>query len=155
MDIIREKNHYKGISLVTGLCLRVGGVTLAFLILYFLLMDVFGFGRIIWLRAFNMVILGWGILVGLRQYKGLVKSNIEYFTGLRIGALISLIAVIPFAVMTGIYLSIDTGFMNYLVSSMSIGMYLNPATAAAAIMAEGIVSGLIFTFIVMPYFKEQ
>jgi hypothetical protein len=155
MDIIREKNSYKGISFVWGISLRVGLMTLALLIVYFLAMDLLGYNRIIWLRALNMLILGWGIVLGLKQYQAKRGARFDYFTGLRIGATISIIAVVPFALLTGVYLSMDTAFMNYLVNNLSIGPYLSPATAAAGIMVEGIISGLVFTFVVMPYFKEQ
>ncbi|HXC05947.1 MAG TPA: hypothetical protein VNZ86_14390 [Bacteroidia bacterium] len=155
MDIIREKNSYKGISLITSLCLRIGLSTLAFLILYFLVMSLFGLHKDVWFRALNIVILGWGIWVGLSHYRAMVRSRFDYFAGLRIGALITLIAVTPFAILTGIYLSLDSSFMNYLTHNLSIGAYLSPAVAAGAVLIEGLVSGLIFTFVVMPYFKEQ
>ncbi len=156
MDIIREhKNTFRGISLLTVSCIRIGIMTFALLIVYFAIMNMLGLHRILALRAFNILILGYGIIRGMRRYARHTGPKFAYFTGIRIGALISLVAVVPFAILTGIYLSYDTAFMNYLVDSLSMGSYLTPISVATGVAIEGLASGLIITFVVMPYFKEQ
>jgi hypothetical protein len=157
MDIIRSvgKKELKLVTALNRLCLRTGLLVCVSLILYFILMQLVGLQRVLVLRGFNMVLLGAGIVWALNRYTRMIRRKLDYFTGLRIGALMSVVATIPFSLFVGIYLTLDTAFMNYLVENMPLGTYLSEWGAAAAVAMEGLSSGFIITFVVMPYFKKQ
>jgi hypothetical protein len=157
MDIIRStaKKELKVVTALNQLCLKTGLLVCLSMILYFFMMKALGLQHILILRALNMVFLGTGIIWALNRYSKLIRRKLEYFTGIRIGALISLVASVPFALFIGIYLRADVDFMNFLTEHMSLGEYLTPPAAAVAVLAEGIASGFLITFVVMPYFKRQ
>jgi hypothetical protein len=157
MDIISStgKKELRVVSALNQLCIRTGLTVCLFLIIYFFLMQVIGFQRVLILRGLNILFLGSGIVFALNRYSKIIRRKLDYFTGIRIGALVSLIASLPFALFIGIYLNLDTSFMNYLIENMPLGEYLNVPAAAVSVAAEGITSGFIITFIVMPYFKRQ
>jgi hypothetical protein len=157
MDIISSvgKKELKVVTALNQLCTRTGLIVCLCLIGYFFFMEAVGLQTVLVLRALNMIFMGGGILFALNRYSKLIRRKLDYFTGIRIGALVSLIASIPFALFVGIYLRLDPVFMSYLRENMPLGEYISVVAAAAAIAAEGVVSGLIITFIVMPYFKRQ
>lgn len=130
----------------------IGLIVCAFLILYFFVMKYFGLYEKTFLRGFNFIFLASGILYALWLQK---NSKIDYLKGLKIGAVVSLWAAIPFTIFVYIYLKSDIDFMTHLSKTQMIGEYLNSGTASGAIFFEGMVSGLIFTYIIMPYFKEE
>jgi hypothetical protein len=157
MDIIRtdEREERKRLTLLSVISIRTGLVVLASVIGYFFVMKLLGFYEIMLLRSFNAVFLGVGIWIALSRYRKMIGRNIDYFMGMRMGVLITLIVSVPFAIFVGIYLSLDTGFMNYIVENHDFGAYLSPLVSAIGVGVEGLVSGFIITYVVMPYFKKQ
>jgi len=156
MDIIeaveRKRKHMSVLSLLS---IRAGLVVSASLVAYFFIMKAAGLYHYMILRAFNSVFLGGGILIALGRYSKMLNRKLDYFIGMRIGVLITLIAVIPFSIFCGIYLALDTDFMNYIILNHEFGSYLSPIAAAIGVGAEGLASGFIITYIAMPFFKRQ
>jgi hypothetical protein len=156
MDIIktveRERRH---MSLLSVISIRTGLVVLASLIGYFFIMKMLGLYQNMMLRAFNVVFLASGIWIALNRYRKMIGRKIDYFMGMRIGVLITLIATIPFAVFVGIYLALDTSFMTYIILNHEFGPYLSPLVSAIGVAAEGLSSGFILTYVIMPHFKKQ
>ena len=139
-----------------SLCNRTGILIALSLIGFFVAMVITGLSEVLWLRYVNFVILLAGIVAAFNIYKKKVGAEgIHYFDGLRIGARITLTAMIPFAIFIGIYLKIDTGFMNYVRQSAEFGDYLTPGSAAAGVAFEGIVSGFLTSYCLMQYFKSN
>ena len=125
-------------------------------IVYFFLMKYFGLIQYAELRAFNFVILLAGLFFTYRDYRLKTEPNIEYFSGLILGFLTSVISVVSFAIFVYIYFSsIDPVLLAEIKkNSPFIGTNLNPVTATISIIAEGISSGLIMSFSFMQYYKS-
>ncbi len=139
-----------------SLCNRTGILISLGLIGFFVAMIIVGLSEVLWLRYLNFAILLVGIIAAFKIFsKKLGNGGIHYFDGLRMGARITLTAMIPFALFIGIYLKIDTGFMNYVKQSAEFGDYLTPASAAAGVAFEGIVSGFLTSYCLMQYFKSR
>lgn len=140
---------------VSDLCYGMGILVCTCLILYFCVMTWGSLSEILLLRFLNFFILLGGILFAFKLYSRAIHERIDYFTGLKIGIRITLIAVIPFALFIALFLSYDSHLMQVIQHSIGIGEYLNPVTAAGAVCMEGISSGLIITFAAMQYFKSN
>lgn len=138
------------------LCNWCGLVVSLGLISFFLLMKGLNLHEILALRYLNFLFLFAGIIFVLYQYqKKNATKGVDYFTGLKMGIRISLLAVIPFAIFMGIYLVVDENFMNYIKHTADFGNYLTPGLAAGSILVEGVSSGVIITYMSMQYFKEK
>jgi hypothetical protein len=153
--------HHKGLErkITTyehSLCNTTGLVISVSLIAFFLLMVVVGLSEVLWLRYVNFVILLSGLVWAFKEYRRKVApEGIQYFDGLRMGARITLTAIIPFAIFIFIYLRIDANFMEYIRQNAEFGRYLSPISAAAGVAFEGIVSGFLTSYCLMQYFKSN
>jgi fumarate reductase subunit D len=145
-----ERSYSSGLANITGIL--VSGALIA----YFLIMRAFNLHEVLGLRYLNFVILLTGILIAFTTYKKKNKAEgIDYLTGLKMGFQITSVAIIPFAIFIGIYLSIDHHFMEYLKVHAFYGGFLTPGLSAIGILMEGHASGAIMTFMAMQYFKAN
>jgi hypothetical protein len=134
----------------------VGLTIFVLLVGFFLMMKSLGLHEIVSLHYFNGVFLLLGLLFLFSKVSKKNETNkIEYFDGMKTGMRMTLIAIIPFAFFIGFYLKIDVEFMTFLNRNAIFGKYLTPLVSAGAVAVEGIVSGFLLTFILMPYFKES
>jgi hypothetical protein len=139
-----------------SLCNRLGSTIFVLLVVFFLIMKSLGLHEITSLHYFNGLFLLFGLFLALSKISKKNESKkIEYFVGIKIGMRMTLIAIIPFAIFIALYLKIDTAFMTFLNHNAIFGDFLSPLVAALAIAVEGIVSGFVLTFILLPYFKES
>ncbi len=155
-QIVNSKSGYKVDSYESALCNLIGAGVSISLIMFFLAMKFFDLSQVLSLRYLNFFFLAGGIITAFYYYKKKYSpSGIDYLSGLKMGMRISLTAVIPFAIFIGIYLKIDSDFMNYIINFAEFGEYLTPGNAAAAIGFEGVVSGALVTYMSMQYFKKN
>lgn len=137
------------IGLTTGLVVCGG------LILFFFIMGAFDLLKIVELRSINFFILLAGILYSINKVKNLCGDNFDYFDGFSAGIFTALYSVVPFGIFVFIYLwKINPSFMEYIRENITYGNSLTPALATFAILVEGIVSGVVISFISMQYFKK-
>ena len=122
---------------------------------YFLIMRSIGLHEVFNLRYVNAIFLIIGIALAMHSYKTHTKEIVPYKKGLQMGMLITLIAVIPFALFIYLYLNIDDDFLNLVEKNIEFKGYISPGTVACFIGLEGICSGLITTFIVMQFVKRR
>lgn len=141
-------------ALVSSVATKTGIVVSITLALYFYAMQLFGLHQMLILRGLNFLFLITGILFAIRYFTD-ANNKIDYLQGLRIGAQVTITASLPFALFMMVYLNLDAAFMQYIQSAAPLGQYLTPEIAACAILFEGVASGLIFTYIVMPYYKKE
>ena len=134
-----------------------GPLTAVSLVLFFLVMKSFKLHELLYLRYFNGLFLISAVLFALFQYRKYYSDGkgIDYLTGLRLGAMVTLTATIPFAFFMGVYLMLDTAFMDYIKINTDLGYELTPGIAAISLFIEGLSSGLIFTFMLMQYLKYE
>ncbi|MCB0409756.1 MAG: hypothetical protein KDD29_06020, partial [Flavobacteriales bacterium] len=116
-------------------------------------MKLLNLHEVLILRTGNFIFLAAGILYALKYFTK--KLNIDYLQGIKIGAYVTAFSVLPFALFMYFYLHLDAEFMSIVQQHSPFGDYLNPGVASGALVFEGVASGLLFTYIVMPYFKKE
>ena len=144
------KNKIKNLELKAGLLTSVA------LIVFFLLMRFIGLIQIVELRCLNFFILLAGVNLAFRYYRRQTTLNIEYFSGFFFGFYTALFAVIPFTLFVFFYLwKIDPSLVIGLKSnSLFMGIEVTPEKAAITTIIEGIVSGVLISFILMQYYRS-
>lgn len=124
------------------------------LIVYFLVMKMFGLETVYWLRVFNVFIMIGGIFWMLNNQIRRGKPGVGYFGGLGLGVRLTLTAVILFVIFLAIYGKIiNPNFVNSLESSQLWGADVTTDQVVVGILIEGVVSGVVITFILMQFFK--
>jgi len=129
------------------------------LIIYFLLMKVFGFHRFIELHYLNMILLFFGLMFSIKRIK-LFSGELKYFEGLKIGIIVTITSVILFNLFMLVYeFFIDPSFLTLLQDKISFGYVESPSITSfivfGIIFIEGLSSGFIFTYILMQYYKND
>ena len=135
--------------------LKIGLITCLGLLAYFFLMKALGLAHIIDFRVFNFLILGSGIIYGIRKLKHELHEPNFYLKGLLEGLFISLVAVLPFAIIISLYLEyFDIGLLNHIKEGLSSREYINGFSIFAIIFMEGMASGGIIGYCSMQYMKS-
>ena len=144
------KNSIKNLELKAGL------LTCAALIIFFLFMKYVDLIQIVELRCMNFLILLAGVNLAFRYHRRQTVANVEYFSGFFFGFFTALFAVIPFALFVFIYLwKIDPSLVIGLRSnSLFMGIEITPEKAGITTMIEGIISGVLISFILMQYYRS-
>lgn len=125
--------------------------SLGFLV-YFILLDLLGYGDVIYLRLFNAFILFTGVFLGVRQFREQTGMRFSYLRGLRRGVQITVAAVLPFTLFMGFYLAfINPELMEVLAARH--GKMLNPFVITIATTVEGIASGIGISYMIMQFLK--
>lgn len=143
-----ERPSLESVGLKTGL------VTSLALLAYFFIMQVLGLSHIIELRIFNFLILAIGICYGIYKLKSVVDEEDFYLKGLAEGIVISIVALVPFALVISLYLAyFNTALMDQIRAGVAMGEFINGFVIFFVIAMEGLASGAVITFCAMQYFK--
>ncbi len=122
------------------------------LIIFFFVMRIFGLLYIVELRAFNLIIVVFGILGALRTMMKRLPERFTYFQGMGTGILTGLIGSVVFAIFVFVYVSfLDAGLMQSITENEPMGRFMNPYIVSVIIAVEGIASSLLVAFILMNY----
>jgi len=124
------------------------------IILYFFAMKLLGLENISELRFLNFIFVVWGINSAI---KGNIKKNKDtfYISNLFIGVSTSIVAVGMILISLIVYVSlIEPEFIILLENSFLWGSNLSLPLIVFAISIEGIASSVIFSFILMQYWKN-
>ena len=121
------------------------------LIAFFLLMKILGLAHIYELRFLNVFIQVGGIYFALKKFKETHDEHMNYFRALVTGVATGAVSSVIFAFFLFIYLTVDPGFMQDIITNEPMGRYLNPYITAFMVALEGLFSGLLFTFIIINY----
>lgn len=153
----KEKDYKKSESFLSTISIITGLAVSLVLVCYFVLIRTFALENILYLRLANIIFLLTGLVVAERLCSSRVAHKIEYLRGMRIGTQVTLAAVIPYSIFIWTYLKMDHELAAFIQSSSSFGKMLNPLAACAAgiVTIEGVVSGLVLTYVIMPYFKRK
>ena len=79
----------------------------------------------------------------------------NYPANVTLGLFTSLFGVLPFALLMGIYLSVNSNFMESIRASSKLGDYLTPFTAGLFLVSEGIIFSLIVSYILARVLQDQ
>lgn len=135
----------------------IGLATSVLLIIYFVIIKTFALENILYLRLANIFILLGGILLAERLCSSRIAHKIEYLKGIRIGTQVTLLATLPYVIFLYWNLKFDPILVEYIATKTNFGGFLTPLPACIAgiVTIEGIVSGFVLTFVIMPYFKRK
>lgn len=135
---------------------RVGLATFFALVAYFFLMKLLGLSHILELRFLNFIIIGAGISVGIVRLKRELHERDFYLQGLAQGVYVTVVAVMFFAGFISLYLSlVDHKLMEEVRQNTPAGFPVTGASIFGALIMEGLASGVIISFIVMQYLKQE
>ena len=148
---LKSSSHISTTSIIVGL------ITSFVLIIYFVLIRSFALENILYLRLVNIFILLAGLLIGERLCGSRIAHKIDYLKGIKTGIQLTIAATIPYSIFLWIYVKMDTQLFAFIQNNSSFGKFLNPlpACAAGVVTIEGFVSGLVLTYVIMPYFKRK
>jgi len=147
----QENISFEKVSLVSGILICIVYIA------YFLFMIYANLIRITELRAFNFLILLGGLFFTFKYFRSKSKVHIDYLKGISLGILTSAVSIVLFALFIYIYFSeIDPLLLQQLKNNAPLmGQYLTPFSAAFTIIVEGSISGLILSFAIMQYYKND
>jgi len=148
-------NLFSAVS-IQSVGIKEGLITGISLIIYFLAMHYFNFmdSAIAW--GVNFIILWTGISLAYRYYRSKTKLNVDYFPGLILGGITTIVSVIPYSIFVYIWFSQSEEALLSILNSNNLfmGEQISPVKAAGSTMLEGICSGVLISFIMMQYFKS-
>ncbi|AXG68472.1 hypothetical protein KORDIASMS9_00687 [Kordia sp. SMS9] len=133
------------------------GVLIALgLIMYFLLVRLFGLHENPWLRLLNGAIVAFGIYSVIKDTKKESGVNFNYFEGFKVGIFSGFIATLVFTFFMAIYIfHIDVGFAEKIMA-MSVGsVSKEPGLLLFIILIEGFASTVILSLLFMQKFKPS
>jgi len=126
------------------------------LIVLFLAMIAVGLIHNTELRLLNGLIMFGGAYAAIKRFKtGELKANFNYISGLAAGAAIVAISTSIFAFFVMSYLLIDEALMQAIIEKNAVGKYLNEFAIGMVILIEGCASGILFSYAIMQYLKED
>jgi hypothetical protein len=126
------------------------------LILYFLLVRMFGLHENPWLRLFNGAIVALGVYKVIKDVKKESGVNFNYFEGFKAGIISGFIATLVFTFFMAIYIfHIDVEFGEKIMA-MSLGsVSREPGLLLFIILIEGFASTVVLSLLFMQKFKPS
>lgn len=136
--------------------IKNGGFIALGLILYFLIVRMFGLHENPWLRLFNGVIVAFGIYTVIKNTKKENGINFNYFEGFKAGILAGFTATLIFTFFMAVYIfHIDVGFGEKIME-MSLGsVATEPGLLLFIILIEGFASTVVLSLLFMQKFKPS
>lgn len=146
-----QKISIERLAVVTGVFICIA------MIIYFMLMASMGLAGIAELRFLNFIIAAAGAVMAIRYYNNKTRTHIQYLEGLTLSFVSIIVSAVLFALFIFFYFSrLNPGLLDTIRTDAPImGKYLTPFSASVSVIAEGIVSGLILSFCLMQYFKDD
>ena len=142
---------------INRVAIKSGIITFLGFVFYFILMMKLNLIQKTELRALNFVILLSGLFFSFKYYVAETKGGMEYLKGLLFGCTISAISILPFALFVGFYFALIDPHLLLLLrdNAPMMGIQLTPVIAAGTIVIEGMCSGVIISFFLIPYFQND
>lgn len=142
---------------IERLAVITGVLICGVMIIYFLLMAIMGLAHVAELRFLNFVIAGAGAACVIKYYMNRTGTHIQYLEGLTLSFVSIIVSAVLFALFIFFYFSkINPELLDVIrVDAPVMGKYLTPFSASITVIAEGIVSGLVLSFSLMQYFKDD
>lgn len=133
------------------IALRYGAWMFLGFTVFFLVMHLLQWSHNYYLRIFNGVIHAASLWLALRAWmnENPEQRHDDYPSGVALGLMTSLVAVIPFTIFMAIFLAYNPGFMASIQNQTPLGAYFTPVTASVFILMEGIAAGVIGSYIIL------
>lgn len=134
--------------------LKWGLIVFALLSMYFFALQLLGYVHVIELRAFNGVIMYFGVYKAIKEFKA-SDHDFNYFQGLGTGVITAFISSLIFSIFGLFYLSIiNPEFMESIRQNEPFGLYINKFGAVIQIFIEGVASGCLISYANMQLLKK-
>jgi len=141
-------NYITKISLPAGI---VGGVLL---IIYFLIIRSMGIHMQTNLRWVNFILIIPVVIYSLNKYVDYAHAK-TYLKAFVVSWASSLIASLSLGIFMVVYLFADAEFMNFLYEQAYPELQLTQLGIFALIMFEGLIGGVIISFVTLQFFKDR
>ncbi len=123
---------------------------------FFLLMWIFNQADKTWLRVFNGLIHITLLYFAIKQYRRKSPETFgNYLSGVSVGLYTSVIGSLLFAAFIALFTSFNVGFEQSLTSAIPYDLGFIPLSAALFVIMEGIVAGLIGSYVVTRLINMQ
>ncbi|SRR5690606_8926432 len=134
---------------------RYGVGIAVILIVYFLLLKLFGLHQYPVLSALNGLIYGVGLYMAIKHYNS-QKNRLKYEKGFEVGVLSGATATIIFGIFMAIYMyQIDTEFSAHILESWNLEYDMGTLTLLLSIVLMGFVTTIILTLTFMQLLKKS
>jgi hypothetical protein len=146
-----QKPSIGNIALAGGLFIFLG------MVLYFLVMKFAGFAHIPELRFLNVLIAAAGGIGAIKYYNSHADKHIKYLNGFMLSFTTIMIGSMLFSFFIFCYFTfIDPQLLTVIsIDAPMTGIHISPFTTLISVVSEGAVSGLVISFILMQYFKDD
>lgn len=139
-----------GIPLIYGVGTSLG------LIVYFLLLSLFGIHKYPAFSIFNMVIMAVGMLGAIKSYRDQKGNKFKYQKGFSTGLFTGFYATVIFTIFFGFYATeINPDFKNELVAMWVGDWFINLGMLLFTVALMGFATTLVLTLAYMQYFKDS
>jgi len=136
--------------------IKYGGFIALGLILYFLIVRMFGLHENPWLRLFNGVIVCYGIYKAIKDVKKESGVSFNYFEGFKTGIFSGFIATLIFTFFMAIYIfHIDVAFGEKIIEMSPGSVATEPGLLLFIILIEGFASTVVLSLLFMQKFKPS
>ncbi|MBA2612747.1 MAG: hypothetical protein H0U95_12290 [Bacteroidetes bacterium] len=154
---LKEKHFKKSDTTISAISIGIGLFVSLILMGYFLFIKTYALENIFYLRLLNIFFLLGGIIVAEYFCSSKIAHKVEYLKGIRVGMQVTLAATIPYVIFMALYLKMNPDFISFIRENTNFGKFLTPLPACVAgiVAIEGIVSGFVLTYVIMPYFKRK
>ncbi|RFN58899.1 DUF4199 domain-containing protein [Marixanthomonas ophiurae] len=134
---------------------RYGVIIAVALIVYFLLLKLFGLHQYPVLSAANGVIYGAGILLALKKYKA-DTPKFDYAKGFEVGFAAGAIATVIFTIFMSLYIfELDTEFAHNILDSWNMNFNKGTLILIISIVMMGVSTSLVLTLAFMQLLKDS
>lgn len=142
-------NYSKWIPLIYGMFVALG------LIVYFWIAWLLGIVNVPELRVLNLVIQTTGIYLAYRQFRRTHHDSMHYFRALSIGFATSTIGTSTFVLFLFTVFKLNPALFESIIVSNPLRPDLTVYIATFAVWSEGILSGMLGTFILTNTLKTD
>jgi len=133
-----------------------GSITAIMMIVYFIIMWLLNLIEYAGFRYVNYLFIGLGIFLAYRSTLGKIhRLHLPYLQGLLMGLWTYGFAAIVFGIFVGIFAAANSGFLPAIAPKIPIDGPLTPFMAGFLVFAESFIIGVVWTLILMQYFKRE
>ncbi len=133
-----------------------GIITAFLLVIYFIIMRQLHLIEYTGLRYVNYLFIGLGIFLAYRSMLNKIhRMHLPYLQGLILGLWIAVTAGLVFAVFVAIFTGIHPDFLPSIAPRIAFDGPLTPFMAAFLVFAESLIIGIVWSLILMQYFKRE
>ncbi|SCY36067.1 Protein of unknown function [Nonlabens sp. Hel1_33_55] len=126
------------------------------LIVYFVLIDIIGYGAESWLSFFNAVIVGVGLFFVIRDVYEHDKEHFEYMEGFVAGIKAGFISTTIYTIFMAIYLfEINPDLAEQLEEQVTIAGQGIEVALLLFIFLSGLATSIVVSLLVIPIYKQS